>query len=67
MIHILRILVGTIMFYLFICWVLVVPYIVDDEADSSKYIKIPGIICWIIILSIPILIVVYVLGSVFIR
>ena len=52
------------MCYLLICWVFVMSYFADDDIDSlPNYIKIPGIICWIIILSIPVLHTMYVFGS----
>ena len=68
MIHILRILLGIVILYLLISFVLVLAYFTDDDIDSlPNYIKIPGVICWVIVLSIPVLIAIYVFGSVFVR
>lgn len=66
MIHILRLIVGIVIIYLLVSSLLVLNHFVEEDMDSlPKYIKIPGVLCWIIVLSIPIILLAYILGAAF--
>lgn len=66
MIHILRLIVGIVIMYLLASSLLVLNYVAEENMDSLPiYIKIPGVLCWIIVLSIPIILLVYILGAAF--